>query len=112
MEYLFSYGTLQKESVQFRLFGRVLQSSADVLKEYKLETVKIKDESFLSKGEYPHQRNAVPSENKNDFIKGRALEMTDEELLITDEYEPKEYKRSKVKLESGKEAWVYLVIQS
>lgn len=74
--------------------------------------VEVKDELFLSKGEDLHQRTAVLSENKNDFLEGTALEMTHEELFITDQYEPKEYKRIKVKLRSGKEAWIYAAISS
>ena len=109
VEYLFSYGTLQKETVQLRLFGKSLRSSSDVLQGYRVIAFEVKDESFLSKGEASHQMTVVLSGNNDDVINGRVLEMTIEELTITDRYEPKEYERIKVKLRSGKEAWVYLV---
>ncbi|HWC53309.1 MAG TPA: gamma-glutamylcyclotransferase family protein [Chitinophagaceae bacterium] len=110
MEYLFSYGTLQQGTVQLRLFGRILQSSSDVLVGYKLMDVEVKDESFLSKGEKSHQLTVVLSGKKDDLVDGRVLAMTKEELTITDQYEPKEYKRMRVQLESGKNAWIYLLM--
>jgi hypothetical protein len=33
-----------------------------------------------------------------------------EELLLADNYETDDYKRIKVKLQSGKEAWVYVAV--
>jgi hypothetical protein len=51
---------------------------------------------------------ATFSDDENDVIAGTALEVSEEELLVADRYEPKEYNRAKVKLESGKEAWIYL----
>lgn len=38
---LFSYGTLQYESVQLSTFGRKLSGAADSLLGYKLEKIKI-----------------------------------------------------------------------
>lgn len=109
-EYLFSYGTLQKEKTQLALFGRILQGSADILSGYQIATIEITDESFLSKGEEKFQRTLILTKDKNDTIKGTALEVTKEELLIADKYEPENYKRIKVQLESGKEAWIYAAI--
>ena len=105
--YLFSYGTLQKEKVQIELFGRIFQGSEDVLRGYSISTIEITDESFLSKGEQKYQRIAIQSKNRNDIIKGTVFEITKEELLLADKYEPVDYKRIKVILESGKEAWIY-----
>jgi len=47
----------------------------------------------------------------NDIVDRTALEITDEELLLADEYEPKNYKRIKVMLESGKKAWIYVATE-
>jgi gamma-glutamylcyclotransferase (GGCT)/AIG2-like uncharacterized protein YtfP len=107
-EYLFSYGTLQKENVQMDLFGRRLKGTPDVLQRFKIEMIEITDESFLSKGEEKFQRTLVRSNNQEDKIEGTLLELTSEELEVTDQYEPKNYKRIKVILQSGKEAWIYL----
>lgn len=106
-ELLFSYGTLQKEKTQLALFGRILYGSPDTLPGYKTDSIEITDESFLSKGEQKHQLTAVPSGNKNQVISGTALELTTEELLAADKYEPAGYTRIKVTLGSGKEAWLY-----
>lgn len=106
--YLFSYGTLQKEQTQIALFGRTLQGWPDVLNGYKTATIEIKDESFLAKGEQAIQQTAIASNDESDNIKGTVLEVTEEELRIADSYEPKGYGRIKVKLQSGKEAWLYV----
>jgi len=110
-QYLFSYGTLQKEKVQIELFGRILQGSGDTLIGYKVSTIEIKDESFLLKGEQKYQLTAVISKD-NDNIKGIVFEITEEELRLADKYEPVNYKRVKVVLESGKEAWIYIAAET
>ena len=56
-EYLFSYGTMQKEKDQMQLFGRVLQGEKDILKGYKISPIEINDASFLAKGEQKQQSN-------------------------------------------------------
>lgn len=111
-EYLFSYGTLQKENVQIELFGRIFKGSGDTLKGYRATAIEIKDEVFLSKGEQKNQLAAVISKDKNDLIQGTVFEITEEELFLADKYEPDNYKRVKVVLESGKEAWIYIVVET
>ena len=107
-ESLFSYGTLQKEKVQLELFGRILTGSKDILKGHKVSSIEIKDESFLSKGEQTYHLIAIISDDKKDSIEGTVFEISEEELFLADKYEPVEYKRVKVMLESGKQAWVYV----
>jgi hypothetical protein len=111
-EYLFSYGTLQKENLQVDLFGRTLPGTADVLKGYRVAAIEITDEAFLSKGEEKLQKTLVCSHDKNDMVGGTALEVTNTELLIADKYEPANYKRTSVTLESGKRAWIYVAVKS
>lgn len=106
-EYLFSYGTLQKENVQIELFGRRLTGVKDLLKGYKFSPVEITDELFLSKGEEKYQLTIIHSKNEKDIINGTVFEMIEKELFLADKYEPVNYKRSKVTLASGKEAWIY-----
>jgi gamma-glutamylcyclotransferase (GGCT)/AIG2-like uncharacterized protein YtfP len=105
-ELLFSYGTLQKEKVQLELFGRLLNGAKDILGGYKLSPVEIKDESFLAKGEDKYQLTLIPS--KDEIVEGTIFEISEEELLLADRYEPENYKRIKVTLRSGKEAWIYV----
>ena len=100
-EYLFSYGTLQKEKVQLVLFKRILQSSGDTLRGYTIATIEIKDESFLSKEEQKYQLTATISGGNNDCINGTVLEITKEELLLADTYEPDNYKRIKILLDQS-----------
>ena len=107
-ENLFSYGTLQKERVQLQLFGRLLIGTKDILKGYKLSSIEIKDESFLAKGEEKYQLTAIPSKDDADIIEGIVLEISEEELLLADKYEPDNYKRLKVALQSGRTAWIYV----
>jgi hypothetical protein len=106
-EYLFSYGTLQKEEIQLDLFGRILEGSNDVLRGYKVSTIEITDRTFLSKSEGKYQKTLIISDD-NHVVYGTALEITDGELLVADKYEPENYKRINVVLESGKKAWIYV----
>jgi gamma-glutamylcyclotransferase (GGCT)/AIG2-like uncharacterized protein YtfP len=105
-ENLFSYGTLQKDEVQIELFGRLLKGAKDSLSGYKIAVIEITDESFLAKGEEKFQKTLVPS--KDDFIEGTVFEISAEELLLADRYEPENYRRIKVVLESETEAWIYV----
>ena len=107
-ENLFSYGTLQKEEVQIELFGRFLNGVKDVLRGYKSVSIEITDEAFLAKGEDKIQTTLVPTNNENDIIEGMVFEISKEEILLSDKYEPTGYKRVEVKLDSRKAAWIYV----
>ena len=106
-ELIFSYGTLQTEKTQRELFGRRLRGTKDVLRGYKLSPIEIADEAFLAKGEEKDQRTLVSAPDDGDIIEGTVLEISKEELLLCDAYEPESYVRFKVVLQSGKEAWTY-----
>jgi gamma-glutamylcyclotransferase (GGCT)/AIG2-like uncharacterized protein YtfP len=108
-EYLFSYGTLQNEELQLEIFGRVLNGKKDSLKGYKLSSVEVKDPSFLSKNDEKYHQNAILSIG-SDFIKGTVFEISKEELLLSDRYEPDYYKRIEVTLQTGKVAWMYVAV--
>jgi len=58
-EYLFSYGTLQKDKIQLALFGRILQGWNDMLRGYKMISIEIKDNAFLAKGEENLQQTLI-----------------------------------------------------
>jgi hypothetical protein len=90
------------------LFGRKLKGAPDILQGFKIEIIEITDASFLSKGEEKYQQTLVRSNNPEDKIEGTILELTSEELTLADQYEPGNYKRIKVFLQSGKEVWIYL----
>ncbi|MGI8885016.1 MAG: gamma-glutamylcyclotransferase family protein [Pyrinomonadaceae bacterium] len=109
-ENLFSYGTLQKSKVQMELFGRLLNGTKDILNGWKISSIEIKDEIFLARGEGKFQKTLIQSSNFADFVEGIVFEISEEELLVADKYEPDNYKRIKVTLQSGKEAWIYTVV--
>jgi Gamma-glutamyl cyclotransferase, AIG2-like len=111
-EYLFSYGTLQEEEVQFALFGRSLTGFSDMLIGYEISPIEITDEAFLSRGEETEQLTLVPSRDKQGKIEGTVFEVSEDELFLAEKYEPHNYKRIKVRLESGKQAWVYLAAET
>jgi gamma-glutamylcyclotransferase (GGCT)/AIG2-like uncharacterized protein YtfP len=107
-EYLFSYGTLQHQEVQKHLFGRILQGAPDTLRGYTLSHIIIRDETFSTKAIQESYLIATVSANPEDAIAGYVFTLSAPELSAADSYEPREYKRIKVSLESGMEAWVYV----
>jgi Gamma-glutamyl cyclotransferase, AIG2-like len=107
MAYLFSYGTLQQESVQIASFGRALQGKPDALPGWRREMVEIIDaEVFCLSGERFHPI-LVPG-NDADEIPGMVFEISEEELQRADAYEVAAYKRIAQRLKSGLEAFVYV----
>jgi gamma-glutamylcyclotransferase (GGCT)/AIG2-like uncharacterized protein YtfP len=106
-ERLFSYGTLQTDTVQLSLFGRRLDGKPDALVGYCLVTIQIQDQSFLAHSGAV-QRNLLHTGNASDVVEGSAFMLTEEELERADNYEPAEYRRVKVQLRSGLDAWIYL----
>lgn len=107
-EYLFSYGTLQNGEVQMELFGRHLIGHRDILKGYKTTVIELDEEGFVGFSEQEKYLIASISDDENDAIEGTALEVTIDELLLADEYEPEKYERERVTLGSGRQAWIYL----
>lgn len=106
MEHLFSYGTLQQAEVQLKLFGRKLKGSPDALKGYRAVKIRLEEKYRSDSGE-DYNLIAVGGHSQGDIIHGLTLELTEEELLFSDKYEPPEYIRISVQLESGLNGWVY-----
>ena len=107
MPYLFSYGTLQQESVQIASFGRALKGKPDILPGWRREMVEIIDaEVFCLSGERFHPI-LVPGES-SDEIPGQVFEISEDELQRADAYEVEDYKRIAAKLKSGLDAFVYV----
>ena len=106
-ERLFSYGTLQQESVQIANFGRRLQGRSDVVTGWRLSTVEIRDPTVLAQSGLAVHKILVPGE-PSDEIDGVVFEISPRELGAADGYETDAYRRVKLKLKSGMEAWVYV----
>jgi len=107
-ERLFSYGTLQTESVQFSIFGRRLEGNPDALIGYGLRMIQILDQEFVTTSGAEYHRDLEFTGNASDIIEGTVFAVTEHELKQADAYEPDGYKRVLVNLRSGTEAWVYL----
>nr|WP_233175844.1 gamma-glutamylcyclotransferase family protein [Dyella sp. ASV24] len=105
---LFSYGTLQLESVQLESFGRLLDGDEDAMPGYRQQMVEITDPEVLRKSGQKFHPIVVPSDNPADEVSGKVFRVTDAELAAADRYEVSDYKRVAVRLKSGKQAWVYI----
>ena len=108
MENLFSYGTLQSESVQLSIFGRKLEGYADCLVGYKFFFIKIEDEAVVALSGMAEHPIIKCTNNSNDTINGTVFTITQQELDQADEYEVDDYKRIEVMLRSGTRAWVFV----
>jgi len=106
-ERLFSYGTLQTESVQLSTFGRRLEGSPDALPGYCLRMIKIEDQDFVTTSGAEYHRN-LEFTGASDFVEGTVFSVTQQELEQADAYEPDGYERTEIRLRSGTKAWTYL----
>ncbi|MBM3737210.1 MAG: gamma-glutamylcyclotransferase [Acidobacteria bacterium] len=94
MPLLFSYGSLQQDSVQMSTFGRLLSGERDGLPGYEASMAGPNANARFTGG--------------GETLPGVVFEITDAELAAADEYEePDSYTRRQVTLASGKQAWVY-----
>jgi gamma-glutamylcyclotransferase (GGCT)/AIG2-like uncharacterized protein YtfP len=107
-ELLFSYGTLQLESVQLATFGRRLDGSADALAGFELTSVAIEDEAVLAASGKAHHPIVRPTGRDSDLVQGVVFAITTDELQSADRYEVAAYRRTAVTLRSGRQAWVYV----
>jgi uridine kinase/gamma-glutamylcyclotransferase (GGCT)/AIG2-like uncharacterized protein YtfP len=105
---LFSYGTLQQPEVQRASFGRLLAGSKDALPGHRTEWVSITDPDVVAVSGSDRHPNVVPGDRADDTVDGTLLTLTPEELAAADDYEVDDYRRVRVRLQSGRDAWVYL----
>ncbi|WP_158812937.1 gamma-glutamylcyclotransferase family protein [Methylocapsa sp. S129] len=106
--YLFSYGTLQQESVQIASFGRLLKGADDALLGYKQSMIEITDPDVIRKSGKNFHPIVVATDNPRDEVPGKVFEITEAELAAADAYEVSDYKRVSAPLKSGVDAWVYV----
>jgi hypothetical protein len=109
-ENLFSYGTLQTETVQLATFGRRLEGKPDILVGYSPTMIQIEDQNFVAISGSAHHRNLQFTGISSDLVEGTVFTVTRKELEQADAYEPTDYKRVLVQLRSGMNAWVYVNI--
>ena len=108
IQFLFSYGTLQLESVQFATFDRRLADAADGLPGFEQSLVKSEDPAVVATSGKTHHPIVRFTGRESDVVKGTAFEVTAEELQSADSYEVSHYMRVSVTLLSGVRAWVYV----
>jgi hypothetical protein len=107
-ERLFSYGTLQLESVQRAQFGRLLEGEADALVGFRQDMVEITDPDVLAKSGKAFHPIVTQSGDAADRVTGMVFPITPEELAAADAYEVDDYVRIETTLASGVRAWVYV----
>jgi Gamma-glutamyl cyclotransferase, AIG2-like len=107
-ERLFSYGTLQTESVQLTTFGRRLDGNPDALIGYRLRMIQIMEQEFVITSGAEYHRNLEFTGKASDVVEGTVFAVTEQELKQADAYEPDGYERVRANLRSGTDAWVYL----
>lgn len=107
MENLFSYGTLQLDSVQLSQFGRLLEGTDDVLTGYAVIEIQIRDPAVLDASGIEIHR-ALVADPDAPPIPGKVFRLTEAELAAADIYESENYRRENAVLASGTHAWVYV----
>jgi hypothetical protein len=113
MPLLFSYGTLQQEPVQLATFGRALEGQRDELRRYERAFVPVSNPALVARYGMTVTDTVAFTGKAEDGVEGTTLEVTDEELARSDEYEtPFDYNRIFLILASGRAAWVYRHIGS
>lgn len=105
---LFSYGTLQLESVQRASFGRRLDGEPDAMTGYVRTMVEITDPDVLAASGERFHPIVSPSDDPSDEVAGTVFPITADELAAADRYEVADYTRVQVRLKSGRDAWVYV----
>ena len=105
---LFSYGTLQLESVQRSSFGRRLDGEPDTMPGYTRTMVEITDPDVLAASGERFHPIVSASSDPSDEVAGTVFRISAEELAAADRYEVADYRRVHVRLKSGRDAWVYV----
>ena len=107
-EFLFSYGTLQLDSVQMATFGRLLKGNHDVLTGYQEAPLEIEDQAVIAVSGKAQHTIAKFTGRPSDTISGIVYAVTPDEIRNADKYEVEACQRVSVVLRSGRRAWVYV----
>lgn len=105
---LFSYGTLQQETVQLASFCRLLAGRPDAMRGYRCDMLEITDPEVIRTSGKRFHPVVSESGDPADEVAGTLFEITAAELAAADSYEVADYRRVMVRLKSGTEAWVYV----
>lgn len=105
---LFSYGTLQLESVQLSQFGARLDGEPDAVVGYRRSAIEIADADTVALSGTSTHFILIETGDPLDQVEGTLFFISAEQLDAADEYEVSDYKRVEVKLRSGRSAWAYV----
>lgn len=105
---LFSYGTLRYPDVQRSTLGRVVDADDDVLPGYTIDYAEAEDHRDNDDATPTVLPVVRETGSPRDKVVGRVLHLDDDELDACDEYQVSLYRRVRVRLASGREAWVYV----
>jgi len=98
MEPIFVFGNLMDDNVQFAAFGRRAEFVYDTLFDYKKEGIRINGST---------SSNIVPARGHS--LAGSILYLTPEEVKILENKFGPAYRKIRVRLNSGREAWTYIL---
>lgn len=104
---LFSYGTLQLVDVQREVFGRPTPGEPDAVVGHRLGEVVISDPHVIEVSGKAVHPVLITDEAPGVEVTGTVFALTDAQLAAADDYEVDAYRRVRVPLRSGREAWVY-----
>ncbi|RYY26629.1 MAG: gamma-glutamylcyclotransferase [Sphingomonadales bacterium] len=105
---LFACGTLTLEKVHLAMFGRVLDYTDDTLPGYVTRTVVLEDKQILSTTGSATHLSMVASDAPGAAVAGRAMQLSDVEMVRMDPYQSAHHRRASVTLASGRTAWAYV----
>ena len=92
--------------MQLETFGRLLKGEKDILEDYQLTMIEITDPEVLRKSN--QQFHPIISFSGDKRPSRRCgFEVTEEEILLADEYEVDDYKRVS-DFKSGKNGYIYI----
>lgn len=106
---LFSYGTLQRADVQRDIFGGVTPGEPDAVVGHRLGEIVISDPHVIDISGKAVHPVLITDETPGVVVTGTVFTLTDAQLAAADDYEVDAYRRQRMPLRSGREAWVYVL---
>jgi hypothetical protein len=108
MDYLFSYGTLQRPAVQIETFGEIVTGQPDALVGFVQTLIEMTDPKVLALSGARFHPIVTRTQDPNDRVAGTVFALSAAQLAKADAYEVDDYERATVRLASGKTAWLYM----
>lgn len=95
--------------MQVSIYGRVLRAESDELIDCVRSLIDVPKSHKAAAAGLTHYATVTYKPNSGGLVPGKLLELTDAELVATDEYErDSEYVRVLAALASGRKVWIYV----